>query len=105
MTDPGPGQARRSMHAVFDAVEELVERPITRPLVRERGTILSVGKGLELIKDLGDAATVAEQYGLRGFVGTHAIDLWPKEIQALRNSVQVLRQTIDTVLGRLAGAK
>ena len=35
--------------------------------------ILSVGKGLELIKDLGDANTVAEQYGLKGFVGTHAI--------------------------------
>jgi glutamate synthase domain-containing protein 1 len=35
--------------------------------------ILSVGKGLELIKDLGDADTVAEQYGLKGFVGTHAI--------------------------------
>ena len=35
--------------------------------------ILSVGKGLELIKDLGDANTVAAQYGLNGFVGTHAI--------------------------------
>lgn len=35
--------------------------------------ILSVGKALELIKDLGDANTVAEQYGLTGFVGTHAI--------------------------------
>ena len=35
--------------------------------------ILSVGKGLELIKDLGDANTVAGQYGLNGFVGTHAI--------------------------------
>ena len=35
--------------------------------------ILSVGKGLELIKDLGDAKTVSEQYGLKGFVGTHAI--------------------------------
>lgn len=35
--------------------------------------ILSVGKALELIKDLGDANTVAEQYGLNGFVGTHAI--------------------------------
>ena len=32
-----------------------------------------MGKGLELIKDLGDAATVADQYGLKGFVGTHAI--------------------------------
>jgi glutamate synthase domain-containing protein 1 len=35
--------------------------------------ILSVGKGLELIKDLGDAALVSDQYGLNGFVGTHAI--------------------------------
>ncbi len=35
--------------------------------------ILSVGKALELIKDLGDATVVSEQYGLKGFVGTHAI--------------------------------
>ena len=35
--------------------------------------ILSVGKGLELIKDLGDAAMVSDQYGLKGFQGTHAI--------------------------------
>jgi methylamine---glutamate N-methyltransferase subunit A len=34
---------------------------------------LSIGKGLELIKDLGDAATVAEQYKLKGFKGTHAL--------------------------------
>jgi len=35
--------------------------------------ILSIGEGLELIKDLGDATTVSEQYGLSGFNGTHAI--------------------------------
>jgi len=35
--------------------------------------ILSVGKALELIKDMGDAAMVSGQYGLNGFVGTHAI--------------------------------
>jgi glutamate synthase domain-containing protein 1 len=35
--------------------------------------ILSLGLGLELIKDLGDAARVASQYRLPGFVGTHAI--------------------------------
>lgn len=35
--------------------------------------ILSVGSALELIKDLGDAAAVSEQYGLKGFHGTHAI--------------------------------
>ncbi|MEM9811635.1 MAG: glutamine amidotransferase [Pseudomonadota bacterium] len=35
--------------------------------------ILSLGNGLELIKDLGDAAEVAEAYGLLGFEGTHGI--------------------------------
>ncbi len=35
--------------------------------------ILSVGKALELIKDLGDATVVSDQYGLKGFQGTHAI--------------------------------
>jgi len=35
--------------------------------------ILSLGSGLELIKDLGDASEVAATYGLSGFEGTHAI--------------------------------
>jgi glutamate synthase domain-containing protein 1 len=35
--------------------------------------ILSLGLGLELIKDLGDAARVASQYKIPGFIGTHAI--------------------------------
>lgn len=35
--------------------------------------ILSIGKALELIKDLGDAETVSSQYALNGFEGTHAI--------------------------------
>ena len=35
--------------------------------------ILSMGSGLELIKDLGDATDVAELYGLNNFNGTHAI--------------------------------
>ena len=35
--------------------------------------ILSIGEALELIKDLGDAAMVSEQYGLAGFEGTHGI--------------------------------
>ena len=35
--------------------------------------ILSIGEGLELIKDLGDAERVSRQYGLSGFAGTHAI--------------------------------
>ena len=35
--------------------------------------VLSIGRSLEIIKDLGDAETVCEQYGLGGFQGTHAI--------------------------------
>ncbi len=35
--------------------------------------VLSVGNALELIKDLGDASTVSDQYNLKGFQGTHGI--------------------------------
>jgi glutamate synthase domain-containing protein 1 len=35
--------------------------------------VLSIGRSLEIIKDLGDAETVSDQYGLAGFEGTHAI--------------------------------
>jgi methylamine---glutamate N-methyltransferase subunit A len=39
-----------------------------------RGTeVLSLGKTLEIVKDLGDARTVSEDYGLDTFLGTHAI--------------------------------
>lgn len=35
--------------------------------------ILSVGHGLELVKDLGDATVVSDQYNLSSFQGTHGI--------------------------------
>jgi methylamine---glutamate N-methyltransferase subunit A len=35
--------------------------------------VLSLGRALEIVKDLGDAETVHEQYGLSSFNGTHAI--------------------------------
>ena len=35
--------------------------------------VLSLGRSLEIVKDLGDAETVAGDYGLNDFVGTHAI--------------------------------
>jgi glutamate synthase domain-containing protein 1 len=39
-----------------------------------RGTeVLSLGRALEIIKDLGDAETVAADYKLAEFIGTHAI--------------------------------
>jgi hypothetical protein len=39
----------------------------------EGAEILSIGHALELIKDLGDASTVSDQYDIRGFEGTHGI--------------------------------
>jgi glutamate synthase domain-containing protein 1 len=39
-----------------------------------KGTeVLSLGRALEIVKDLGDAKTVAADYGLDEFLGTHAI--------------------------------
>ena len=35
--------------------------------------IMSIGRTLELVKDLGDANTVSKQYTLNDFRGTHAI--------------------------------
>jgi methylamine---glutamate N-methyltransferase subunit A len=35
--------------------------------------VLSLGHSLEIVKDLGDAEAVSEQYDLGGFTGTHAI--------------------------------
>ena len=39
----------------------------------EGAEILSIGRGLELIKDLGDATVVSDAYSLKGFNGTHGI--------------------------------
>ena len=39
----------------------------------ENVEILSIGQGLELVKDLGDAGVVSNQYGLNSFQGTHGI--------------------------------
>ena len=39
----------------------------------EMTEILSLGKSLELVKDIGDASVVADQYGLSNFGGTHGI--------------------------------
>ena len=39
----------------------------------EGAEIFSLGHALELVKDLGDAATVSRDYRLEGFKGTHAI--------------------------------
>ena len=49
-------------------------KPLADRVEDIRGTeVLSLGHTLEIIKDIGDAQTVAGDYGLRGFQGTHGI--------------------------------
>lgn len=57
----------------FDGTPEKLRELVTY-IEESQGTeILSLGHGLELIKDLGDSTVVSDQYGLKGFMGTHAI--------------------------------
>jgi glutamine phosphoribosylpyrophosphate amidotransferase len=51
------------LKALVDQVED----------VSRDAEVLSVGHALEIVKDLGDANTVAREYGLDRFQGTHAI--------------------------------
>jgi glutamate synthase domain-containing protein 1 len=50
-------------------IKELADRVESVP----DAEVLSLGHALEIIKDLGDAESVAEQYHLDDFKGTHAI--------------------------------
>ncbi len=61
--------------------------------------VSSVQSGCYGIRDV--ALSVPTVVGRGGVVDTHEIELWPKEVQALRKSGQVLRQTVDAVLERL----
>jgi L-lactate dehydrogenase len=60
--------------------------------------VSSVQNGCYGIRDV--ALSVPTVVGRHGVADHLEINLWPKEEQALRNSGQVLRQTIDTVLAK-----
>jgi L-lactate dehydrogenase len=61
--------------------------------------ISSVQNGCYGVRDV--ALSVPTVVGRGGVVATHEIDLWPKEMQGIRQSGAVLRQTIDAVLARI----
>lgn len=50
------------------------------------------------------AFSVPTEVGRKGVLARHEIELWPKEIQGLKQSASVLKQTLDQVLARI-GAK
>ncbi|HEV3138660.1 MAG TPA: lactate/malate dehydrogenase family protein, partial [Pirellulales bacterium] len=86
--------------AVGLAIQEVIEA-----IALDRQAILpvsSVQRGCYGIRDV--ALSVPTLVGAGGVLGALEVELWPKELQALRKSGQVLRQTVDAVLDRLKGA-
>jgi L-lactate dehydrogenase len=65
--------------------------------------VSSVQNGCYDIRDV--ALSVPTVVGCSGVVARHQIDLWPKEVQGLRKSGLVLRQTLETVLSRVGRVK
>ncbi len=63
--------------------------------------VSSVQKGCYGLRDV--AISVPSVVGAGGIQKTLEIELWPKEMQGLKRSAQVLRQTLDTVLARIGG--
>jgi L-lactate dehydrogenase len=86
--------------AVGLAIQEVIEA-----VALDRRAILpvsSVQRGCYGIRDV--ALSVPTVVGAGGVVATHEVELWPKEVQALRKSGQVLRDTVDAVVNRLKKA-
>jgi L-lactate dehydrogenase len=86
--------------AVGLSIAEVIES-----IALDRRRVLPVSTVQAGCYDIRDVAlSVPTVVGRRGALATHEIELWPKELQALRRSGQVLRQTIDTVLARVGSA-
>jgi L-lactate dehydrogenase len=80
--------------AVGIAIQEVIE---TIALDRRRVLpVSSVQTGCYGLRDV--AISVPTVVGRAGALGTREIDLWPKELQALKQSGNVLRQTLDSVV-------
>lgn len=85
--------------AVGLAIQEVIEA-----VALDRRCVLpvsSVQNGCYGIRDV--AISVPTVVGRKGVLATHEIELWPKEVQALKRSAQVLKETQDKVLARIAG--
>lgn len=65
--------------------------------------VSSVQNGCYDIRDV--AISVPTIVGRAGVVGVYPIELWPKEVQGLRKSASVLKQTQDTVISRIGKMK
>ncbi len=81
-------------------------RDVIHSIALDQKRILPVSTVQSGCYDIRDVAlSVPTVVGRGGCVARHQIDLWPKEVQALRKSGLVLRQTLETVLGRIGRVK
>ena len=81
-------------------------RDVIHSIALDQRRILPVSTVQNGCYDIRDVAlSVPTVVGRAGCVARPQIDLWPKEIQALRKSGLVLRQTLETVLGRIGRMK
>ncbi|EAQ76987.1 MULTISPECIES: lactate/malate dehydrogenase family protein [Blastopirellula] len=79
-------------------------RDVIEAIALDKNQVLpvsSVQNGCYGIRNV--ALSVPTLVGRDGVAGTFEVDLWPKEMQQLRHSGQVLRQTLETVLKRVGG--
>lgn len=81
-------------------------RDVIHSIALDQRRILPVSTVQNGCYDIRDVAlSVPTVVGRGGCVARHQIDLWPKEVQALRKSGLVLRQTLETVLSRIGRMK
>lgn len=84
----------------------LAIRDVIDSIARDLRRILPVSTVQRGCYDLRDVAlSVPTVVGSAGAIAWKQIELWPKELQQLKKSGAVLRQTLDTVLGRIGKVK
>jgi len=72
---------------------------VIRAVARDAQSVLPVSSLQNGCYGLRDVAlSVPTVVGRAGVVATHPVELWPKEMQGIRTSANVLRQTLETVV-------
>ena len=76
LADPTWDETRQrhvSVRLEADGIADLPRWLEDADSLADRIEIQSVGRSLEIVKDVGTAAEVADRHGVRGFVGTHGL--------------------------------
>ena len=62
-----------SVRIVVDEISDLARWTRAADAMAERLEVQSLGRSLEVVKDMGGAIEVADKHGVRNFVGTHGL--------------------------------